>query len=79
MPLYDFRCKKCKAKFEELVRSPREEESVRCAKCGSSKVARMMSVFATRSGSSDKSAPKRSGGSCSSGSCRKSCSSCCGH
>ena len=52
MPIYEYTCKSCDAKFEQLVRSMNGQASVKCPECGSSKTARALSVFATVSESS---------------------------
>jgi len=41
MPLYEYRCAKCKDVFEELVKG--NPESVPCPKCGSAKTERLLS------------------------------------
>jgi len=56
MPIYEYKCRDCGLKFEELVYTDSAE--VRCRNCGSEKAERLLSGFAT-SGS----------GSGSSGSC----------
>jgi putative FmdB family regulatory protein len=43
MPVYEYRCGKCKAAFEVLLRGPRQK--VVCSACGSKKVERRYSVF----------------------------------
>jgi len=49
MPIYEFRCTKCESKFEELVRSSKPEAlaEVACPECGSHKVKKMVSNFAS--------------------------------
>ncbi|MBN1470765.1 MAG: zinc ribbon domain-containing protein [Syntrophaceae bacterium] len=65
MPIYEFRCKKCKKIFESLVFSSSEEKKLACPKCGTKQPQKVMSVFAGgKSGCS----------SCSSSSC-SSCGS----
>ncbi len=44
MPLYEYRCADCGAKFDELVASA--DEKVACPKCQSSKAEKLLSVFA---------------------------------
>lgn len=44
MPLYEYECKSCKAKFEQLVFNKNNE--VTCRQCGSSSVTQLLSVFA---------------------------------
>ena len=46
MPIFEFKCKKCKNKFEELIFSSAEEKKLVCPKCGSKKTEKLMSVFA---------------------------------
>jgi len=47
VPVYEYTCKSCDAKFEQLVRTMAgEPPKVKCPKCGSAKTARAMSVFA---------------------------------
>lgn len=73
MPLYEFRCRACRSRFERLVRVGRESE-VRCPSCGSPEVQKLFSTFGIHGGD------KPSAGSASSGGCTtcssKSCSTC---
>ncbi len=46
MPIYEYSCGSCEAKFEKLVRSMSGEEKVECPACGSKQTARALSVFA---------------------------------
>jgi putative FmdB family regulatory protein len=57
MPLYEFRCVKCGAEFEKLVRSATADK-VTCPACGGSEVEQQFSSFASRAGT-----PSGSGGS----------------
>jgi putative FmdB family regulatory protein len=43
VPLYEYECKSCNARFEQLVF--RSKNEVACRKCGSSDVAQLLSVF----------------------------------
>ncbi|GFP20916.1 hypothetical protein HKBW3S43_00387 [Candidatus Hakubella thermalkaliphila] len=45
MPIYEYRCKKCQNKFEELVGLGTRVEDMVCPGCGSSSVERAFSVF----------------------------------
>ena len=47
MPIYEYRCKKCGHKFEEIVFSSSGADDVRCPECGDGKTERLMSAFAT--------------------------------
>lgn len=48
MPIYEYVCKSCNKKFDQLVRtmSSGEDDKVTCPECGSKKTARALSVFA---------------------------------
>ena len=46
MPIYEYTCKTCDAKFEQLQRSMTQPQAVKCPACGSSETTRAMSVFA---------------------------------
>jgi len=60
MPIFEYECRECGEKFEELVSNP--ESTVSCPKCGSDQVGRMLSVFASGGSGSG------GGGGCSAGS-----------
>ena len=49
MPLYEFHCVKCSVEFEELVLSSKPEAlaEVTCPECGSHKVSKKVSTFAS--------------------------------
>jgi putative FmdB family regulatory protein len=49
VPIYEYQCKKCEAKFEKLVRSMSSADAVKCPECGSDQTARALSVFAVAS------------------------------
>ena len=63
MPMYEFDCPTCGQPFEELVRSSEVVKDVVCPSCGSHKVKRRLSLFAS----------KASGGSAYSGASEASC------
>jgi putative FmdB family regulatory protein len=44
MPIYEYVCQSCHAEFEELVRTPQDEQALTCSACGAAKIARKMSV-----------------------------------
>jgi putative FmdB family regulatory protein len=50
MPIYEYRCRACDERFEELVRS--SGPAVACPSCGTADVERLLSVFAGVGGSS---------------------------
>ncbi|MGN6556378.1 MAG: FmdB family zinc ribbon protein [Verrucomicrobiota bacterium] len=64
MPIYEFHCEKCGKDSELLVRS-NDWKGTKCPHCGSAKLAKAFSVFAS-SGSGGASAPasKPRGGGC---------------
>lgn len=49
MPIYEYKCKACAAKFEVLVMGG-GAGAVVCEQCGSAEVAKQMSVFGFSSG-----------------------------
>ncbi|MBN1365476.1 MAG: zinc ribbon domain-containing protein [Syntrophaceae bacterium] len=71
MPIYEFKCKKCKNIFERLIFSPTEEGVLSCPQCGAKQAEKVMSAPARRKskGSSDS-----AGSSCSATSCPPGCS-----
>jgi len=71
MPIYEFHCEKCEKDSEILVRT-RSEKGTKCPHCGSVKLTKKLSVFAS-TGSSNAS-PKAA--DCSGN--PKSCGVCCG-
>ena len=48
MPLFEFVCSECNWPFEELVRSFGAIEDVKCPTCGSHKIAKKISTFASK-------------------------------
>jgi putative FmdB family regulatory protein len=42
MPIYEYRCKKCKKEFEALVRA---DDPVACPACSSKRVEKLLSTF----------------------------------
>ena len=46
MPLYEYTCAKCNAKFDQLVRAAdRDSSKIKCPECGSTKTARSLSLI----------------------------------
>ncbi|MEI6389768.1 MAG: zinc ribbon domain-containing protein [Verrucomicrobiota bacterium] len=71
MPIYEFHCDKCEQDSELLVRSSRWKGS-KCPHCGSTKLSKRLSVFASSGGGSGANqAP-----ACENG--NGSCGGCCG-
>jgi len=74
MPIYEYHCKPCDAKFEKLIL--KQGQQVVCPKCRNAEVQRLVS--ACNFGSSDgavRSSSEKSCSSCTAG----TCSSCGGH
>ena len=61
MPLYEFSCAKCGEQFEELVMSSKPEAiaEVACPECGSRKVTKKVSTFASNTAGSSSTAATR--------------------
>ena len=70
MPIYEFKCLKCNECFENLFTSTQETAELKCAKCNSQDIERVLSStnFAVSSGSGGTGATAQTR-SCSSGSC----------
>ena len=62
MPMYEFRCRECGERFEELRNLSEPDSGVECPKCGGGRVERLLSSFAT-------SGPSSSSGGATGGSC----------
>jgi len=71
MPLFEFICKKCGKKFEQIVFSVNKEE-IKCPECKSNEIEKQFSTFSSNTSDtqhSDCSAKQSSG----------CCKGCCGH
>ncbi len=44
MPIYEFKCKDCGEEFEVFLKSKNEVSEVKCPKCNSKNIERLMSV-----------------------------------
>jgi len=64
MPIFEYQCKDCNAKYDVLHKSSVNIEEVTCPKCNSKNNKKLLSSFSASMGSSSD-----SGDSCSSGSC----------
>ncbi len=74
MPIYEFQCRNCGYVFELLLMSKEEMEDIRCARCASPQVGKLISaanIAGARPGDSSPSAssPSYSTNECPSGSC----------
>lgn len=82
MPIYEYKCDKCKHEFEMLTIGMSEKAEATCPKCKSRKTKKMMSAFgrgkySSLSSGGSFSPSTSSGSSCSS--CSSSNCSTCGH
>ncbi len=69
MPIYEFHCEKCERDSEILVRST-DWKGTTCPHCGSAKLAKKLSVFASaNAGGSDAPSGNGGGGGCCGGHC----------
>lgn len=69
MPLYEFRCQACEKESEVLVRSS-DWKGTKCPHCGSVKLEKKLSVFASGSGQEEMPLPACSGNPSSCGRCQ---------
>ncbi len=53
MPIYEYRCKDCGQEFSRLQSITASSDGVACTKCESENVERLLSTFASTSGSPD--------------------------
>lgn len=56
MPIFEYECRDCGAKFEKLVSSDRAQ--VVCSRCSGARVEQRLSVFAVAGGSREFSSPE---------------------
>lgn len=68
MPIYEFHCEKCGTDSELLIRSSRWEGTP-CPKCGSKKLAKKLSVFASSTAGESSAADSCTGNPSSCGMC----------
>lgn len=47
MPIYEYRCPRCRGRFSVLALRPGQELQPRCPRCGNTEVRRLISGFAT--------------------------------
>ena len=50
MPIYEYFCVDCRTKFEALRPMARADDAIACEACGWGRTARVLSVFAIKSG-----------------------------
>ena len=68
MPLYEYYCPSCQAKFEKLRSMASADESVRCS-AGHEGARRLISVFAVSGRSGEQETLPAAGGCCGGGGC----------
>jgi len=56
MPIYEFHCEKCGADSELLVRSAKSKRTA-CPQCGSTRLTKKLSVFASGAAAGNQEAP----------------------
>ena len=64
MPLYEYRCQQCDRSFELLRPMSEDDSGVRCPHCGSEKIERELSAFASFSPGGSPGAAPSSGSGC---------------
>jgi putative FmdB family regulatory protein len=67
MPIYEYVCDRCHAKFERLVRA--FDEAVECPVCAGRSVEKQLSSFAFAGSGASSLAPLRGGCGCGRGGC----------
>ncbi|MBV8898055.1 MAG: zinc ribbon domain-containing protein [Acidobacteriaceae bacterium] len=72
MPIFEYACDDCGAKFEQLVRRTADANAVRCPSCGQDHLTTQYSTFAAHSGAgaNSKSTEECGNGMCGSGMCQ---------
>lgn len=55
MPIYEYKCQKCGAKFETRRSINENDKDVKCPKCGTESPRRVFSAFATAGGADSES------------------------
>jgi len=69
MPIYNYKCKKCKNIFEVFFRSLSNKKVVKCEKCGSKDVIKQPATFSFSTDINKSSSGSSNCGTCSSGTC----------
>ena len=75
MPIFEYICKSCENEFETLVMN--SDEHINCSCCGSDKLEKLFSSFASHDGSDSLSADVSETPSMGGGCCGSACG--CGH
>lgn len=61
MPIYEYRCPDCDHRFQRLLPMTSSDKGPACPRCGSERVERLVSSFASTSGSGGSSAGRSCG------------------
>ncbi len=72
MPIYEYKCQKCKAQFEKLIGGCGIQSPQVCPGCGSKNIKKLVSTFSCSSGDSKKIETSDA----NSGGCTSSCKTC---
>jgi putative FmdB family regulatory protein len=57
MPIFEYACRACGTKFEQLIRNEGEVAALACPKCGAPAPEKQFSTFAPKMGASKSAAP----------------------
>lgn len=69
MPLYEFRCRRCKNVYERLLSREQRDEPGECPQCGCARSQRLMSTFAGHKSGGGSIAGSSSCSGCAASSC----------
>ena len=64
MPMYEFRCRDCGERFEELRSLSDPNEGIECPSCSGGRVEKLFSTFAAATGGGGTSSGASGSGSC---------------
>jgi len=67
MPIFEYHCKVCGARFEELISRADLDKAQTCPECGAADTEKLSSTFATSTATRSGGGAPRSSGGCSSG------------
>jgi putative FmdB family regulatory protein len=69
MPLYEYRCPGCGHRFEMLQRMGEGAEGLTCPRCGTAKVEKQFSTFASAASGESSAGSVSAAGGCGPGAC----------
>ena len=67
MPIYEYKCSKCKRSFSVLQKTGTSEKDTVCPDCGSNTVKKLLSAFSCSAAGGDTFSPSASGRACGGG------------